>query len=113
MIKEFVAPKIHFGCGYMQVNIVDNYWWVMDSSTYTSESFRKVYKLLKVINLRKEKLPSSTVYHPDLDLCPLLGEDQHQIYHQMIGMAEWMVQIGIFEIHYAVTYLNIFSEAPR
>ena len=28
-------------------------------------------------------------------------------------MTEWVVQIGIFDIHYAVTSLNRFSAAPR
>ena len=28
-------------------------------------------------------------------------------------MAEWAVQIGIFDIRYAVTSLNRFSAAPR
>ena len=85
----------------------------MVSSTYTTEAIRKVCTLLKVATLRKEKLPSSPGDHPELNPTPLLGEEKHFLYQQLVGMAEQMIQIGRFDFRFTVTPLNRFSEAPR
>ena len=85
----------------------------MGSYTYINECLSKVYALLKVTSLRKEKFPCSPSEHPEIDSSPLLVEMQHHIYQQLVAMAEWAVQIGRFEIRYALTSLNRFSAAPR
>ena len=46
-------------------------------------------------------------------MSPLLSETQHCLYQQLVGIEEWAVQIGIFDIRYALTSLNIFSASPR
>ena len=85
----------------------------MGSSTYITECLRKFCALLNFTTLRKEKLPCSPGDHPELDLIPLLCEAQHFIYQQLVGMVEWAVQIGRFDIRYALTSLNRFLAAPR
>ena len=40
-------------------------------------------------------------------------EAQHRLYQQLVGIAEWAVQIGRFDTRYALTSLNHFSAAPR
>ena len=66
-----------------------------------------------VKNLWKEKFPRSPVENPGLDQSPLLGEEQKYIYQKLVGMEEWMSQIGIFDIRYAVTSLNRFIVYQR
>ena len=87
--------------------------WIMGSSTYIKEFLSKVCALLEVTSLRKEKLPCSPSDHLENDKNPLLGETQHRLYQQLAGMSEWAVQIGRFDIRYALTSLNRFSAAPR
>ena len=87
--------------------------WVMGSYNYIKECLSKVCALLKVTSLCKEKLPCSPSDHPKLYLSPLLNENQHCLYQQLVGMAEWAVKIGRFDICYALTSLNRFSAAPR
>ena len=58
-------------------------------------------------------MPSRPGDHPGLDFSTLLGKEQHCLYQQLAGMAEWMVQIGRFDIPFAVTSINRFSAAPR
>ena len=58
-------------------------------------------------------MPCSPSDHPELDLSPLLNEQQHRLYQQLVRMAEWALQIGRFDIRYALTSLGRFSEAPR
>ena len=35
------------------------------------------------------------------------------LYQQLVGIEEWMVQIGRFDIRLAVTSINRFSAAPK
>ena len=58
-------------------------------------------------------MPCSPSDHPELDLSPLLNEQQHRLYQHLVSMAEWALQIGRFDIRYALTSLSRFSEAPR
>ena len=85
----------------------------MGSYTYIKECLSKVCALLKVTTFRKEKLPCSPSDHSELDSSTLLNEAQHRLYHHLVGMIEWAVQIGRFDICYALTSLNQFSAAPR
>ena len=63
----------------------------MGSSTSTAEALRKVYALLKVTNLWKQKLPSSPVNHIELDSIIPMGEEHHRLCQHLVGIAEWMV----------------------
>ena len=85
-INAFGPPEVHLGCNYVQVKKGDTTRWVMGSTTYITECLRKVYALLKVANLRKEKFPCSPGDHPELYLSPLLSEVQHRLYHQLVIM---------------------------
>ena len=112
-IKSFGPPVVHLGCNYARDKKGDETLWVMASYTYITECLTKVCALLKVATLRKDKLPCSPGDHPELDSNPLLDEAQHHLYQQLISVAEWAVQIGRFDIHYAVTSLKRFSVTPR
>ena len=90
-IKTFGPSKANLGCDYSQVKKGATTWWVTGSSTYTAKAFIKVYALLKVVILWKEKLHSSTGDHPELDSSPLMSEKKHRIYQQLVGILEWMV----------------------
>ena len=61
---------------------------------------------------RPRLYPASVFPTPKLYLSPLLGEEQHRVYQHLVGMAEWMVQIGRFDILLPVTCLNRLSVAP-
>ena len=51
--------------------------------------------------------------HPELYLSPLLSEAHHLLYQQLVGMLEWSVQMGRFDICYALTSLKRLPAAPR
>ena len=85
----------------------------MGSSTYITKFIRKVCALLKVATTWKYKLPCSPGDHPDLDLIPLLCDEQHLLQQHLVGMSEWAVQTRSFYICFTLTPLNRFSAAPR
>ena len=66
-IKAFGASKVYLIFDYSQDLKGANTWWVMGFWTYTVEELSKVFVLLKVASLRKEKLlssPSGALSHP-------------------------------------------------
>ena len=111
-IKKYGPPVHHLGCDYSRVKKGSKLKWIMVSSAYIKEYLSKFCALLEVTSLQKEILPCSPSDHPENDKSSLLGETQHLLYHQLVGMAEWAVQIGRFDIRYALTSLNRFSAAP-
>ena len=112
-IKTFGPSKVHLGSDYSQAKKGTTTQLVMSRSTYTDEALRKICALLKVVTLRKDKLTSSPGDHPELYSSPLMSEGKHHFYQHLVGMAEWMVQIGRFEIRFTVTSLNRFSAATK
>ena len=92
-IKDFGLPNVHIGCDCSQVKKGDTNKWVMGYSTYAVKALRKVCVLLNIVNLQKEKWPSSPSDHTRLDSSPLLGEEQYRLYQKLVGISYWMVKI--------------------
>ena len=51
--------------------------------------------------------------HPEMDESDLLSDRAHQIYLRLIGILQWMVVLGRFDICYSVSSLSRFSSAPK
>ena len=68
---------------------------------------------------RKEKLPTRTAcvfpsgWKPELDVTPLLIDEDASYYQQQIGVLRWMVELGRVDICTEVSMLAAFSAAPR
>ena len=68
---------------------------------------------------RKEKLPTRTAcvfpsgWKPELDVTPLLKDEDVSYYQQQVGVLRWMVELGRVDICAEVSMLAAFSAAPR
>ena len=51
--------------------------------------------------------------HPNLDDSPLLNEKDHKDFQNMIGVCQWLIVEGIFDLAYFVSSLSRFSSAPQ
>ncbi len=51
--------------------------------------------------------------HPELDESELLNAKHTQIYQSLIGAAQWIIQLGRFEITTHIMSLSSFRSAPR
>ena len=51
--------------------------------------------------------------HPELDDLSLLDDEGVKQYQKIIGICQWVVTSGRFDINYAVSSLSRFSAAPR
>jgi hypothetical protein len=79
-----------------------------------------IYKLIKnyekLIGMKPNTSvisPSEKRDHPELDTSELCSMDQIAQYHSMIGVLQWIVTIGQFDIHSAVMTMSGFRMAPR
>jgi hypothetical protein len=64
-------------------------------------------------NLNKNSIPMAAGDHPELDTSPLLNDDEHRKYQMLLGMLNWIVQIGRFDVAYATASLSRFTACPR
>ena len=53
-----------------------------------------------------------TTEHPELDQSPFLNAEEIQQFQHVIGVCQWLVVSGRFDINYAVSSLSRFSIAP-
>jgi len=54
-----------------------------------------------------------TTKHPETDQSPYLNAEEIQQFQHIIGVCQWLVVLGRFDINYAVSSLSCFSSAPQ
>ena len=77
---------------------------------YVAEVLRK-YQLEHGC-LSKENIPLGTKEHPELDKTPICNEKDHKHFQFIIGVCQWLIVSGRFDLSYAVSSLSRFSCAP-
>jgi hypothetical protein len=63
--------------------------------------------------LPKKNTPMSPNAHPELDTSDLLDEPGIRHYQKIIGMGQWLVVAGRFDINYAISSLSRYAAAPQ
>ena len=83
----------------------------ISSKTYINEVIRKYEK--KHGQIKQQTAPMKDKVHPELDESTFLDEKGITHYQQIIGVCQWLIVAGRFDICYAVASLSRFSIAPR
>jgi hypothetical protein len=83
----------------------------VSTKKYVNEALRKFQQLYGEIN--KENIPIPTKAHPELDDTNLLDAEGIKQYQHIIGVCQWLVVAGRFDINYAVSSMSRFAAAPR
>ena len=63
-------------------------------------------------DLKKEVPPMMVKEHPELYDSTLLNEKYHKSFQHNIGVCQWMIVAGKFDLAYAVSSLSRFLDAP-
>lgn len=98
--------------------------WALGSGKYVKNLIEQVKEMLSEDGLAlksppasqngKDKLgPLHTDYKPELDTSPLLDEDLHSRYQQIIGGLRWAVELGRVDINVDVAIMSQYLAAPR
>ena len=79
---------------------------------YIKEAVRRV-EASEGTPIKRQSTPLSPGDHPELDTSEFLDDNGHQHYQMLIGMLNWTVGIGRFDIAHATSSLARFSSCPR
>jgi hypothetical protein len=83
----------------------------ISNKTYIKEVLRKYQEEHRT--LPKKSTPMSPNAHPELDTSELLDEAGTRQYQKIIGIGQWLVVAGRFDINYAISSLSRYTAAPR
>jgi hypothetical protein len=106
-VKGEGPPNYYLGNDYK----VYNGMYAVGCKRYIQESLRRVAAEFGMP--MKESVPLPQDDHSELDTTPLLNDHQHKKYQMLIGMLNWIVGIGRFDIAHATNQLARFSSCPR
>ena len=114
-------PDIYLGSRVKRVNDRSgNPAYATSSNDYVTEAIKVVESRMKALNLsftKSAKSPSSPFsnikYKPELDVTTFCSEDEHQLYHQAVGILRWMIEIGRIDITVEVSLLSRYLSNPR
>ena len=90
--------------------------WAFSSSRYVTEAVKNVERLLAKNGFKlpcKAETPLQTSYRPEIDTTPELSPTNAAYYQSLIGMLQWMVELGIVDIFIEVSMISSQLALPR
>jgi hypothetical protein len=90
--------------------------WAMSSQKYVKEAIRCLELELGKSGQRLTGKPNTLMtpgYRPELDVSPLLEDDQASYYMSLIGILQWAVELGRIDIYIDVALLSSYMAQPR
>jgi hypothetical protein len=110
LIKEHGPRNYYLGNDYRYHDVQD--MWTYGCTTYTKNAIEKVERIFGCLAKQSTPLPVKEC-HPELDESPLLQLEDHRTFQMLLGMLQWLVQIGRPELSAVVSSLNRFGACPR
>lgn len=83
----------------------------VSTKRYTKEVLRKYQS--EFGSIRKQQIPMKPGTHPETDTSNFLDPGGIKRFQRIIGIGQWLIVSGRFDICYAVSSLSRFSSAPR
>jgi hypothetical protein len=80
--------------------------------TYIKNCLPKLCVMCGLPKFKKQNVPFSEEYHPELDTSELLSPPEISKYKSLIGSENWLT-LGHFDIQFAMSTLSQYSMAPR
>ena len=112
-------PKIYLGRHVRKVQLDNGFnAWVFSSSQYEQAAVKNIESYLEKEYdgrklKRKANAPFITGYDPELDLSPELNSTKAQYYQALIGVLQWMVEIGRIDMITEVSMMASHVTMPR
>ena len=83
------------------------------AETYVKNCLPKLSVMCGLPKFKKQNVPFSEEYHPELDTTELLSPPEISKYKSLIGSGNWLITLGRFDIQFAISTLSQYSMAPR
>jgi hypothetical protein len=88
--------------------------WSMSAEQYLKLAIETIEtKLGEKLKHKKADAPIRTDYHPEIDDSELLDDDDANYYQSLMGILQWVVELGRIDVAYEVQLMASFSCAPR
>jgi hypothetical protein len=89
--------------------------WAISSEQYVKEAIKNVEMHLQKRNkaLPKVHQPLPSNYHPELDITPLLQDDDINMYQSYVSILRWVVELGRLDIYVHVAIMSSYLTSPR
>ncbi len=115
-------PDSYLGADVFQVTIHDGNQdipmkkvWAMSATEYIKQAIQEVERELSLQNaylLKCIETPLSSNYRPELDFSPELEGSQVNYYQGLIGVLQWIVELGRINIIVPVSLLSRYMVSP-
>ena len=114
-LKGGGAPETYLGATIGRFNIpgTDKPTWCMSSDQYLDRAISVVEAKNGPLPTGKVKTPLPTDYHPEIDTSPYLSDDDGNYYLSLIGILQWLCELGRVDICFAVGIMSRFNALPR
>jgi hypothetical protein len=108
VIKEKGPPDYYLGNDYKKDS---RGRWVIGCKIYLKEALTRVETMFGILTKKSVPLPSGD--HPEMVTSAVLNDDEHRKFQMLIGMLNWIVSIGRFDVAHATSSLARFTSCPR
>jgi hypothetical protein len=110
-------PNLYLGNKVSKVTLENGVkCWSFSAAQYVQSAVANVEKHLKTTNEclpRKANSPFSKDYRPEIDISQELSPKDSSYFQSLIGILQWIVELGIFNIAVEVSMLSSMVEFPR
>jgi hypothetical protein len=117
IMKELEKNYIMKGVGqpqyYLGGDVVELQEPWCKEETYIKNCLPKLSVMCGLPKFKKQNVPISEDYHPELDTSELLGPPEIYKYKSLVGSGNWLITLGCFDIQFAISTLSQYSMAPR
>ena len=118
VLKEVLDPAVkrerYLGATIGKFTFPDgSYGWYMSAKEYLSHAIPAIEAIWDEKLYQKASSPLMGDYHPELDISPLLSDDDAQLFASYIGILQWAVELGRIDLTQSVSLMSRFRTAPR
>jgi len=118
VLKEVLDPSTkrerYLGATIGKFKFSDgSYAWYMSAQEYLKRAIPAIESTWDMKLYQKASSPLMGDYHPELDVSPLLSDDDAQLFASYIGILQWAVELGRIDLTQAVSLMARFRNAPR
>jgi hypothetical protein len=110
-LKGVGAPEYYLGADFERLEIPEPVLQ-MGSKTYIDKCL-ETYKNLFDTEPTKQLNPAEPNDHPEIDSSPECGHEDRRTFQQLIGMLQWCITLGRYDLMPIVPILSRFRAAPR
>ena len=108
-------PTTYLGAtiGKQKVQGTGQEFWCMSSTAYLKEAIRNIEQKGGKLTSKDVTTPTAAYFHPELDESEFLNDDDHTYYQSLIGVLQWLSELGRIDITFATSSMAKFSASPR